>query len=815
LVEKEICRSCILWETATSNCIKGRGSLSPAVLFVGQNPGAEEDAKDKVFIGESGKLLQELIDRYKIRNYYITNAVKCFTPRNRIPTRAEAKACSGYLFEEIQRLKPKIIVTLGNLALQCVLGVTGVFSYRNRIVMSDTYGCAVLPMLHPAAAKRNPDHIELLHKDFQKLNEFLAEQVEPESREKVEFGKVTFVYQKPHINSVYKKILKRGIFFWDTETNGADVYTPEDLEVTSVSVCCNNREAYVFPLTEYSEDLKEYFIFSIMKPLLEDDSVKKCAQNMNFDAKVMKIKYGIETKNWWFDTMIAHYLIKPIRGTHNLHAMTWEYLADEAGGYDDFVKSVGGAHKIDPGPELWYYNGLDSSVGYELMTIFEPILKANGHWRIFREILMEVSDDLMEMEIRGMQFDVPYIKELSKDYQVRMAALQEQMRENKGIMKFEWQFGKQFNPASHKDLSWLLFDYYHLPIVKTSKKTKKPSTDKECIAKYAQDGNEFCTLLREYRRLAKADSTYLSGLVDKLYEGGISRTNFNLTITATGRTSSGDNPELKSVKGRAFNMQNIPRDKEIKRIMCARSNHILVAGDLSQIELRVIACLSKDEALLEAVREDAHRGMGAAIFEKRFEDVTKEERSIGKTMNFAMVYGVSAEGLAPRLTAATGAFWSVSDAENLILTLKTRFPKLEKWKKYVEWHVNKYGFINTPLGRRRYFSRKDEEEIRQAVNMPVQSLASDFMLLGIINTNLLIKERRIDAYIINEIHDQIVGETPIEPEDNIIKLGKAIKDGMLDLKWPVSEEPFSWFTVPAKVDIEYGINMGNMKGLEV
>ena len=807
------CRNCSLWEHAKSNCIEGRGSITPTVLFVGQNPGVDEDEAGRVFIGESGQLLQDLIDKYKISNYYITNAVKCHSPMNRTPNRTEIKACFLYLFEEIQRLKPKIIVPLGNVALQAILGVTGIHSYRHRVMRSDTYGCDVMPTLHPAAVLRNPDHIELLHKDFMKLRDYLAAEVEAEKRERIEFGKVVVVQTKPHINSVYKKILKKGIMFWDCETNGEDVYIPEKLEVTSISICCENQVAYVFPMTEYSEELEEYFI-EIMRKLLENPNVKKCAQNINFDAKVMLNKYGIRTVNWWFDTMIAHYLIKPVRGTHNLHAMTWEYLAEEAGGYDDFVRSVGGAHKVEPGPDLWYYNGLDSSVGFELMTIFEPLLHKNGHWQIFREVLMEVSEDLMNMENRGMAFDVPYIEKLSAEYQERMAQLQYEMRHDEGVERFEWQFGKQFNPKSHKDLSWLLFEYYALPPVKLSKKTKKPSTDKECIAVYAQDGNKFCLLLQEYRRLAKADSTYLSGLLEKLYEGGISRTNFNLTITATGRTSSGENPELKSTKGRAFNMQNIPRDPEIKKIMMAREGHALVAGDLSQIELRVLACLSNDEALMKAVEVDAHRGMAAAVYDLTFDEVTKEQRNVGKMCNFAISYEVSAEGLAPRLTAATNNPWTIDDAAALIDTLKSRFPNLAKWKRFVEWFIKKHKYMFSPLGRRRYFSIIDDAALREAINFPIQSIASDMMLIGLINFNRLVEERQISAWAVNEIHDAIVAECPNDMSI-IREVGSTLREAMLDLRWPNSKEPFDWLTVPVLVDLEYGPNMGNLRELEV
>lgn len=811
----EICRNCPLYEHAKSNCIPGRGSNYPKVIFIGEAPGREEDREGEVFIGDAGKKVDEFIHKYKIHldDFFITNVCRCRPEHNRTPTRKEIRACSPYLFDEIQRLKPKILVPMGNTALMALLGVTGIHSYRNRVMRSDTYNCDVLPMLHPSALLRNPDHESLMHKDFQKLKEYLAEHVTAETRERIEFGEVKVVQTKPHMNSIYKKILKRGIMFWDVETNGESVYDKDKLQVTCVSICCENKIAYVFPVTEYANDLYEHFIFDFMLKLLQNPKIKKCAQNINFDTKVMKVKYGIETVNWWFDTMIAHYLIKPVRGTHNLHAMTWEYLAEEAGGYDDFVKSIGGAHKLEPGQDLWHYNGLDSSVGFELMTIFEPILKKRNHWRIFREIMMEVSDDLMEMELKGMQFDVPYIKELSTDYQMRMMELEKAMSEDEGVLKFEWLYGRRFNPKSHLDLKWLLFEHYSLPIIKYTPK-KQPSTDKECIAQYAQDGNTFCQHLQEYRRLSKADSTYLSGLMEKLYEGGISHTNFNLTITATGRTSSGANPELKAISDRAFNMQNIPRDPEIKRIMCAREGHILVAGDLSQIELRVMAALSGDEALKEAVRHDAHAGMGATVYGVPQEEVTKEIRNFGKTCNFAISYDSSAEGLRPKLVYSTGREWTVSEAQDLIDSLKAKFPSLEKWKEFVKWHVKKYGYITTPLGRRRYFTNKDESAMREAVNMPIQSLASDFMLIAIINFNKLITERRLKAWCVNEIHDQIIVECK-DDEKTIIKVGSALEEAMLDLKWPISKEPFEWLDVPIKVDLELGYNMGAMAPLEV
>jgi DNA polymerase-1 len=217
---------------------------------------------------------------------------------------------------------------------------------------------------------------------------------------------------------------------------------------------------------------------------------------------------------------------------------------------------------------------------------------------------------------------------------------------------------------------------------------------------------------------------------------------------------------------------------------------------------------------MEAVTRDAHRGMAAAVFEKGFDDITKEERNVGKTMNFAIVYEVSAEGLAPRLTSTTGTSWSVDEARNLIETLKGRFPNLAKWKDFVRWHVKKYGFISTPLGRRRYFEKKDDREMREAVNMPIQSVASDFMLISIINVNRLLKERGLDAWGVNEIHDQIILECR-DDKGVIREVAQTLKEAMTDLRWPNSKQPFDWLTVPILVDIEVGYNMGNMKEMEV
>ena len=820
---EDLCRNCALWEGCITNCMKGRGGTSPRIVFVGEAPGQEEDEVGKVFIGRGGKLLRRYIMKYKLHynDYYICNTVRCRPPKNRTPTRTEIRACSPYLFSDIMRLKPDLIVPMGNTALRAVLGVEGIHSYRNRIVRSDTYNCDVLPMLHPAAILRNPEHETLMDKDFQKMKQYLADKIPAESEDKIEFGTVTIVHGKPQLMSIYKKILKKGIMFWDVETNGEDIYIAEDLVVTCVSLACENRHAYVFPLTEYSETMHEFFVDEFLRPLLENPNVKKCAQNINFDAKVVRTKWDIKVDNFWFDTMIAHYCIHPVRGTHNLHAMTWEYLADEAGGYDDFIKSLGGAHKIEPGPDLWYYSGLDSSVGFELMTIFEPILKENGHWQLFREILMEVVDDLMEMELKGMQFDVPYIKEVSKEYQAKMRVLEGQMQNDPGVTEYEWKYGKRFNPNSPIDLPWLLFEYYKLPVVKVSKKSKKPSTDKECISQWATSGNVFCQWLQEYRVLRKADSTYLSGLIDKLYDGGISRTNFNLTITATGRTSSGANPELKSVKGRAFNMQNIPRDGAIKRIMKARPNCALVAGDLSQIELRVMAAVAKDPALAEAVAVDAHRGMASAVLNIPFDEITKEQRNLGKMCNFAISYDVSPEGLAPKISTVAGETWTVADADALIKQLKSRFPNLAKWKEFVKWHVRKHGYITSPLGRRRYFEKKDDKSIREAVNMPIQSIASDFMLIGVINVNNLIRKYEVEGWMVNEVHDQIVAEVPVLPDTTlidgvpvtVISMARILKEAMLDLKWPVSKQKFDWFDQPVGVDLEWGPDMGNLKEL--
>jgi DNA polymerase-1 len=278
---------------------------------------------------------------------------------------------------------------------------------------------------------------------------------------------------------------------------------------------------------------------------------------------------------------------------------------------------------------------------------------------------------------------------------------------------------------------------------------------------------------------------------------------------------------LKAVKGRAFNMQNIPRDGAIKRIMRARQNCMLVAGDLSQIELRVMAAVTNDPALAEAVAVDAHRGMASAVLDIPFDEVTKEQRNLGKMCNFAITYEVSAEGLAPKISAVAGETWTVEDADNLIKRLKSQFPQLAKWKEFVKWHVRRHGYITSPLGRRRYFEKKDDKSVREAVNMPIQSIASDFMLIGVINVNNLIKKYEVEGWMVNEVHDQIVAEVPVLPDTTrvddvpvtVISMARILKEAMLDLKWPVSKQKFDWFDQPVGVDLEWGPDMGNLQEL--
>ena len=788
---------------------------------MGEAPGKEEDEKGVPFIGDAGKILRKYIEKYNIPYewYRIDNTVLCRPPNNRTPKMQEIKACSTFLFDKIFTMKPEFIVPLGNVALKVLLNEEGIRSKRGKIIESEVYNCIILPMLHPAAILRNPHDEAFMDEDFKLLKELLDSSSPREIQHFKDFANIEIIKDINQLSSLYKKILRTGIVFWDVETNGEDVYLVDALELTSISLCFQPRKVAVIPFYTLNNREKRAVV-KFMRTVLENGSIKKCAQNMNFDAKVMKLKYDIETINWWHDTMLSHYLINPTPGTHNLTAQTWEFLADEAGGYDSFVKKAGGAHNIPPNsPELWFYNGMDSAVGFELMTIYEPLLKERGHWQIFRELLMEVSDDLMDMEIEGMLFDTDYIKYISSKYKSRMAELQKEMDNDDGVITYELLYSRKFNPRSPPALRWLLFDHYKLEPLGTTP-SGLSSTKKEIIAQYAQMGNKFCELLTEHRRLAKADSTYLDGILDKLYDG-ISHTNFNLAVARSGRTSSGDNSELKYIKGRAFNMQNIPRDPEIKSIMIARLGHALVAGDLSQIELRVMASISKDEVLMEAVKDDAHRGMGAAIYEVPYDQVTKEQRTVGKTANFSIIYGVGPEGLANRLTAITNSLWTFDDAKNLIDSLAVRFKGMAKWKKFVEWHVKKHGYIFTPMGRRRYFSKRDNKEIREAVNTPIQAVASDFMLIAIININRLLKERGVNAKLVNEIHDQVICEVPISEEttndvpDSVIEVGKLIKEGMLDLQWPNSKQPFNWLTVPVLVDLEWGYNMGKLKHLEV
>jgi len=830
------CRNCGLHSGNKSNCIGGEGSENPLFFLIGEAPGEQEDIEGRPFVGRAGILLRRKLDffNFSAQDYYITNTCKCHPPGNRNPSKGEMNACIGYLFREIQKYKPKVLVTLGEIATAAILGKEGIGLLRGRFHWSDTYECWVFPTYHPAAVLRTPTRGKTVDEDFTTLKKFLEEQnFQREEPKNQKFGEWHLVSTPDELSQLVKKVSKAGLTFFDLETNGLDMFLPT-MEIRSVSYCFQRKIAYVIPFG-ILEGTRRDAALATIKFIQENPAIKKAAQNMNFDVKTLKVRYGIDTNNWWFDTMLGHALLSPIRGIHNQHWMINEYIGKtrldiSARGYDERVREIGGAHKLPLGNDLWEYNAMDSMTGFEIMEFIDAELNKSGQSRLFREVVMEVADDLTDMEIKGMRFDVDYITKLDAEYAKDMARLSILMETDPGVIEYERRYGKQFNPRSSDDVVWLLFSFYQLAPVKMTK-TGRPSVNKETLAALSSK-NKYCRHATEFRRLDKARSTYLSGLAAKLYDS-ISHTTFNLSVTRSGRTSSGLDKDSKygGIEIHAFNMQNIPRDKSIRRIMVAREGHILVAGDLSQAELRVMAAISKDEALKRAVMSgDVHRAMAATLFNIPFESITKEQRMIGKTTSFAIIYGIGPEALAEDFTIATGNNWSVGDAADIVDIISKRFPGISAWKKYVEWHIKKHGFIESPLGRRRFFEIKDEKEIRESINSPIQATASDFTLIGIIQVNRLLKQRGINGYLVSEVHDQIIGEArdngerrmlkmkdggEIEVSEDAYQLALAIKEGMVDVKWPNSGEPFDWMSVPLVVDVSVGGNMGEMVEVEI
>jgi DNA polymerase-1 len=479
-----------------------------------------------------------------------------------------------------------------------------------------------------------------------------------------------------------------------------------------------------------------------------------------------------------FDTMIAHYLINPDM-RHNMDVLAETYLNYSPQSITELIGKKGknqGSMRDVPLELITEYAVEDADITLQLKQHFEPELKEANTENLFKEIEIPLVQVLADMELEGINLDEGFLKSLSADLDRDIKELEE---------KIYKEAGEVFNIGSPKQLGIILFE--KLALAKKPKKTKtgQYSTGEEVLSYLAVE-NEIVQSVLDYRGLVKLKNTYVEALPNQVEKTtGRVHTDYMQTVASTGRLSS-NNP----------NLQNIPikteRGREIRKAFIPRDeNYLIVAADYSQIELRIIAALSKEENMIQAFKngEDIHASTASKVFNVPLEEVTRAQRSNAKTVNFGIVYGVSAFGLSNQ----TGL--SRTESKELIDTYYATYPKL---KDYMQEQVNfakENGYVQTVLGRRRYLKDINSQNAmvrggaeRNAVNAPIQGSAADIIKLAMINIHKKLKEGNYKTKMLLQVHDELVFDAYKEEVDKVKKMIKFEMENAFKLDVPLDVE---------------------------
>jgi len=569
-----------------------------------------------------------------------------------------------------------------------------------------------------------------------------------------------------------KNLMSQTSVCFDTETTGLN---PLIAELVGISFSWEIGKGFYLPFPEDKSEAQD--IIEALRPFFEAETIEKIGQNLKYDIKVLA-KYNVQVKGPLFDTMLAHYLINPDM-RHNMDILAETYL-----NYTpiSIVELIGkkGKNQLSmrdvPLDKQTEYAVEDADITLQLKEHFEKELGEANTKKLFTDIEVPLVRVLAAMELEGINLDVPFLNTLAQDLNKDIDTL---------VAKIYEVAGEEFNIASPKQLGIILFE--KLKLVDKPKKTKtgQYKTGEDILSALAKE-HEIIRDILEYRGLAKLKSTYVDALPLQVEPStGRVHTDYMQTVAATGRLSS-NNP----------NLQNIPirteRGRQVRKAFIPRNDdYTLLAADYSQIELRIIAALSEEETMIEAFKngEDIHASTAAKVFNVPLEDVTREQRSNAKTVNFGIVYGVSAFGLSNQTDLSRG------EAKELIDTYYETYPKLKKYMSAQVEFARDNGYVKTVLDRRRYLKDINSANAivrgaaeRNAVNAPIQGSAADIIKIAMINIYNKLEAGNYKTKMLLQVHDELVFDVYKPELEEMKTLIKTEMEGAFVMEVPLDVE---------------------------
>lgn len=564
------------------------------------------------------------------------------------------------------------------------------------------------------------------------------------------------IYDKKEIETILAKADDQGFFAVDTETNSLD---SQKAELVGVSLAVNENQAYYVPVGHKNKDDKEIKkqikiedLIKILKPYLEDETIKKVGQNIKYDLKIFK-KYGIHLKSFE-DTMLLSYALDSGLNRHNLDILAKIHLDHENIKYKDVAGTGKSEVTFDQVKiiDSYRYACEDADVTLKLYNIFKERLVKEKCFHVYENLEIPLVDVLARMECQGIKIDKKILSQLSETFAKNLKVLE------KKIYKIA---GEEFNIGSTKQLGDILYEKLK---ISGTKKTKKGNfaTNVNVLEDLAGKGHEFPKLVLDWRQKSKLKNTYTDTLPEHI-DPKTKRvhTSFLLAATTTGRLASSDP-----------NLQNIPikskEGKEIRSAFVAESGHSIISADYSQIEMRVLAHVGDVKELKKAFRnnEDIHSITASQIFDCDIKKINEDMRRKAKAINFGIIYGISSYGLAKQISVSN------PEAEQFLFSYFKKFPEIKDYMQETLKFCRKHGYVKTMFERKCHFPNINDKnhtlksfQERAAINAPIQGAAADIIRYAMINIDKKILEKKIKSKLLVQIHDELL----FESKDNDVK----------------------------------------------
>lgn len=779
------CELCPLHEEAEHVCLMGAGSRKSKIMIVGEAPGEREDETHKAFVGPAGQLLTELLKIVGIsrKECYITNAAKCRPPSNRTPDRKEIKVCSQtYLFREWDKVSPEFVLALGNSALQAILGKSGITKHRG--TPTTVRGSTVFPTFHPAAALRNPKYSSSLRADIQRFAALVRGEDsggQPTS---------TKLVRTPQALKALRRVLMRAEeISFDIETTQLEEWD-EGAEIVSIAFSWKEGHGAFVPIYHKSTNRRwADAALRYLKPVLERPDAKYIGHNGKFDCKWLASK-GVNAQ-LTFDTMLAAHILDENR-LKGLKPLSQILLGVHAYDVGDDIKD---AYNM-PLRRLAVYNVKDTDYTLRLYHRFKAELKEQPRLaRVFAKLMMPASNTLTKVEVEGIWVDKKRLRKMT------IKAGEEREKVMKKLLKYVPKKKRAtINFNSPQQLGKWLFGDLGLNPIKKTKSGKSDSTDESVMLALAKD-HPAPQLLLKYRMWTKRLNTYLGPWEEKRDKRSRIHTTYKLFGTVTGRLSSVEP-----------NLQQVPRESTMRTVFGAPPGWVFVKGDYSQIELRIIAMLANERTMLRAflTGEDIHLKTACEMSGLAPARVSKEQRKKAKPVNFGFSYGMGAKRLVSYAFEDYGVEMTLGEAEAYRSRFFQTYQALPAWHNRQRRLVHRYHQVQSPIGRVRHLPdvlsrdpKVQAEAERQAINSPVQSFASDLMLLSMVQLDA--KFRSTEARVVGTVHDELLFIIREGREDIWLPI---IKDTMEDMDL-VRRKLGAEVTVPIVAELEIGTHWGN------